>query len=111
MPRLRTLPPLVTPRNTNTVQLAPQYKDPFYQTVAYREWRRLVIARAGRQCEHVDGHGRRCTKIAPVCRLYAHHIVEVKDGGALLDPGNGRALCHQHHEQASALARSRRIRD
>jgi 5-methylcytosine-specific restriction enzyme A len=110
MTRLRQLGPLVAPRNTNTVKLAPRYRDPFYETAGYREWRRLVLARAGRQCEYTDGYGLRCTRQAPACRLYAHHIVEVKDGGALLDPANGRALCHQHHEQASAQARSQRMR-
>jgi 5-methylcytosine-specific restriction enzyme A len=110
MTRLRQLGPLVRPADLSTTRLAPRYRDPFYETVAYREWRRLVIARAGRQCEHVDGHGNRCTRQVPD-RLYAHHIVEVKDGGALLDANNGMCLCHQHHEQASALARSRRMRD
>jgi 5-methylcytosine-specific restriction protein A len=111
MSRLRQLPPLVAVRNTNTVQLAPRPKDPIYQTVGYRTWRRLVLERAGHQCEHVDGYGHRCTGAGPMSRMYAHHRTEVKDGGALLDPTNGMCLCHQHHEQASALARSRRIRD
>src|SRR5262245_4249833 len=111
MPRLRSLKPLVAPRNTNTVQLAPRARDPFYETVAYREWRRLVINRAGRQCEYVDGHGHRCTRAGPLSRVYAHHRIEIRDGGAPLDANNGMCLCHQHHEQASALARSRRMRD
>jgi 5-methylcytosine-specific restriction enzyme A len=111
MPKLRMLSPLVTPRDLSTTRLAPRPRDPFYNTPEFRTWRRLVLARAGRQCEYVDGYGQRCTQQAPECRLYAHHIVEVKDGGALLDPSNGRALCHQHHEQASALARARRLRD
>jgi 5-methylcytosine-specific restriction enzyme A len=110
MPRLRTLPPLVTPRDLSTTQLAPRQRDRFYNTSEFRTWRRLVLARAGDQCEHVDGYGHRCTRAAPEHRVYAHHRVEVRDGGALLDANNGMCLCHQHHEQASALARSRRMR-
>jgi 5-methylcytosine-specific restriction enzyme A len=110
MARLRTLPPRLAYANTR-VQLAPRWRDPFYETVAYRQWRRLVLERAGGQCQHVDGFGHRCSNQSPTSRMYAHHIVEVKDGGALLDPSNGEALCHAHHEQKSALARARRLRD
>jgi 5-methylcytosine-specific restriction protein A len=111
MPRLRTLGPLVAPLDTSTTGLAPRARDPFYDTPAFRAWRRLVLERAGHQCEHVDGYGHRCMQARPLARLYAHHRIEVKDGGALLDPSNGMCLCHQHHEQASAQARSRRMRE
>jgi 5-methylcytosine-specific restriction protein A len=111
MPRLRTLPPLVRPIDTSTTRLAPRARDPFYDTPKFRTWRRLVLERAGHQCEHVDGYGHRCTRAGPISRMYAHHRIEIRDGGALLDANNGMCLCHQHHEQASAQARSRRMRE
>lgn len=67
---------------------APKLTDPFYGT---KEWRDLVqqlIAQRGRRCE-ICG--------AEADRLYGDHIVEIKDGGAKLDPANIQILdspCH-----------------
>jgi hypothetical protein len=80
---------------------------PLYQTVAYREWRGVVIANAGGQCEATEA-GPRCTKAQPRHRMFADHIVEVRDGGSLFDPGNGQCLCGSHHTAKTAAARAMR---
>jgi 5-methylcytosine-specific restriction protein A len=41
--------------------------------------------------------------------MFADHIVEIKDGGALLDLRNGQCLCGSHHEIKTAQAK--RFRD
>jgi hypothetical protein len=109
MPKLRSLPPLVRTTNTSTVPLPPKIKAPEYTTPQYRAWRAAVVARAGARCEAVV-HGHRCTKTMPEHRMYSDHIVELKDGGSLLDINNGQCLCASHHELKTIAARTRRYR-
>jgi 5-methylcytosine-specific restriction endonuclease McrA len=61
----------------------------------------MVVARAGHRCQ-------RCGRMN--CRLYADHIVERKDGGAVLDPSNGQALCASCHALKTSHARAERHR-
>jgi 5-methylcytosine-specific restriction protein A len=81
--------------------------DPFYLTP---EWRRLmdrIIAVRGRRCEdpqcEVPG-GRRA------CRLFGDHVVELKDGGAPLDPKNIMLRCGSCHTRKTLQARADRMR-
>ena len=96
MPKLRSLAPLVRTTNTATVPLPPKVKDAVYCTAEYQHWRTQVVARARNRCEWVDHHGHRCTRAWPD-RMYADHIVEIKDGGSVLDVSNGQCLCYSHH--------------
>jgi 5-methylcytosine-specific restriction protein A len=81
--------------------------DPVYQRPEHRAWRKLVIARAGGRCEWVE-RGRRCDKLEPEHVMYADHVCEVKDGGALLDLANGQCLCASHHKIKTDRARLKR---
>jgi 5-methylcytosine-specific restriction protein A len=81
--------------------------DPELSTQAHKQWAADVKARAGYRCEEVE-NGRRCEVRAPA-RLFADHIVERKDGGALLDPKNGRCLCGRHHTIKTTAARTARM--
>lgn len=75
---------------------------PFYLTPEHRAWRALVIARAGGRCQGSDcGH--------EGVRLFADHIVEIRDGGVRLDPANGQALCGSCHGLKTAAERRRRL--
>jgi hypothetical protein len=42
--------------------------------------------------------------------MYADHIVELRDGGALLDLNNGQCLCGSHHEIKTMTARAHRLK-
>lgn len=75
--------------------------DPFYATPEYRAWRTLVIGRAGGTCQ-TPGCGRRER------RMFADHIVEIRDGGGRLDPANGQCLCGACHTAKTARARAAR---
>jgi 5-methylcytosine-specific restriction protein A len=97
MPKLRLLSPLVRTTNTATTPLPPKVKAEVYTTPDYRLWRTLVVTRAGGRCEYVDHHGHRCSRSWPDYRMYADHIVEIKDGGSVLDVSNGQCLCRSHH--------------
>jgi 5-methylcytosine-specific restriction enzyme A len=81
------------------VKAAPKRADPFYLS---REWRALladVIAARGRFCERCGAGG----------RIIGDHIVELKDGGAALDPANVELLCARRcHPAKTARARAAR---
>ena len=109
MARLRTLGPLVRAIDTSTTRLPPKQADPHYLTPEHRTWREQVLARAGGRCEAIE-RGHRCSKAAPEHRMFADHIVELRDGGRLLDLNNGQCLCFSHHERKSAALRSRRLK-
>ena len=107
MPKLRSLPSLVRTVDTHRVRLPPKQVDPLYQTPEYRAWRAAVVTRAGGRCEAMD-HGHRCTKAKPEHRMYADHIVELKDNGQPFDINNGMALCSSHHNIKTNAARAKR---
>jgi len=118
MAKLRTLAPRVRTVDTRTVKPPPsrpsfaqQFKarDPFYATPEFRAWRAKVVARAGGRCEAV-AHGHRCTKTQPIHRMFADHVIEVKDGGAPFDVANGQCLCGPHHLMKTARSRRERVR-
>ncbi|WP_454917321.1 HNH endonuclease signature motif containing protein [Xanthobacter sediminis] len=78
--------------------------DAHYQTPEHRAWAAGVIRRAGGRCQHPG-----CTITRADGKLYADHIVEIKGGGAPLDPANGQALCARHHGVKTAQERVRRM--
>jgi 5-methylcytosine-specific restriction enzyme A len=108
MPKLRSLPSLVRAVDIRTIRPPAKIKDPIYNSPQFQAWRTQVIARAGGRCEYVDNQGDRCPKARPAHRMYADHIVELKDGGSLLNPANGQCLCASHHELKTAAVRRQR---
>jgi len=42
--------------------------------------------------------------------MFADHIIEIKDGGARLDPANGQSLCGKHHTIKTAEQKASRSR-
>jgi len=118
MAKLRTLAPLVRTLDTRTVKplhspptIQQRFKraDPFYATPQFRAWRAKVVARALGRCEAIM-HGERCTRALPAHRMFADHIVEIRDGGASLDVANGQCLCGPHHLMKTARMRRERLR-
>jgi hypothetical protein len=105
---LRTLKPLVRAFDARPIKPEGKRVDRFYLTPEYRAWREKVIARAGRRCEAVDD-GQRCTKAEPRHRMFADHVIEVKDGGAPYEPANGRCLCGSHHTFKTTQTRAARL--
>lgn len=99
MPRLTTLRPAVRALDQRTAKEPLKRAEPFYLSP---EWRGLVAdIRAQRPacCQDCE---RRNT------RLFADHVVELKDGGAALDPRNVKLLCGSCHGRKTALARTER---
>ncbi len=89
------------------VALPPKTVAPIYQSAEFRAWRQAVIDRAGGRCEAMIGD-KRCWKAAPRNRMFADHIVELREGGAPFDVENGQCLCGAHHTAKTAAARAAR---
>jgi 5-methylcytosine-specific restriction enzyme A len=98
MGRLKCAPPRL--RAAKQGLAIPEKKaDPFYSTPEFRDWRDLVIKRAGNACEECGRRG---------VRLFADHIKEIRDGGARLDLANGQSLCGSFHTLKTGAERARR---
>jgi 5-methylcytosine-specific restriction endonuclease McrA len=85
---LKCRPPMLACADRSAARVPPKVRDNFYITPEFKAWREIVIGRAGRRCE-------KCGRVER--RMFADHIVEVKDGGAKLDPANGQCLCGSCH--------------
>ena len=64
--------------------------DSYYNSKEHRAWRTLIITRAKGMCQWPG-----CNAREP--RMFADHIVEIRDGGSRTDPLNGQCLCGKHH--------------
>ena len=103
---IRMLGSRVATLDTAIARPEPKRVDPIYKTPEYESWRAEVIGRAhGRcqdpRCQHPGRRG---------MRLFADHVVELKDGGAPFDPSNGLARCGSCHSRKTAEERAKRMR-
>lgn len=99
---LRNLPSRLRTADLSCARVPAKTADPLYATPEYKLWREAVIARADGRCQ-ARGCGRRER------RMFADHVVEVKDGGARFDPANGQCLCGSHHTAKTAAERAKRM--
>ncbi|MDR3474445.1 MAG: HNH endonuclease [Devosia sp.] len=106
MSKLKARAPRITARDTRAVRPPPKTVDPHYLTPEHRAWAKAVIDRAGRRCQdaqHDDSRPRQGV------RLFADHVVELRDGGAAYDPGNGLTRCGACHTRKTMAERARRM--
>src|SRR6266446_3996854 len=78
---------------------------PFYKT---QEWTQLVarvIRTRGRRCENPT-----CPREGVLTRIFADHIIEIRDGGALFDENNIQLLCGSCHTTKTLQMRKERLR-
>jgi 5-methylcytosine-specific restriction endonuclease McrA len=80
------------------VKPLPKAALPFYHSAEWLAKRRKLIAERGAWCETCGKGG----------RLILDHIVEIKDGGAMLDDDNLKVLCHLCHQRKTAQEQARR---
>ena len=100
-PRIRCLGPRIAVADTRIARPPAKTADQHYRTADHRAWRAEVIRRAGGRCEAPE-----CGRAEP--RMFADHRVELRDGGAALDPDNGQCLCGSCHTRKTLAARSAR---
>src|ERR1700730_1423715 len=92
---LKMFAPRLTVLDTRRVRPPPKTAAPFYLSPDWRSLVARLIAERGRRCEECGRTG---------CRLFGDHVVELKDGGAELDPGNICLLCGSCHSTKTAKA-------
>lgn len=111
--RITTMRPRIVSVDTRRVQVAPKQADPFYSSA---DWRALCDwLKAERWPWLVLSHGHCCED--PACqakhrlgqRIYFDHIVELRDGGAPLDPDNIMGRCGSSHTRKTIAERARRL--
>ena len=106
--RLRCTPSMLRLADISAVRLPPKVAAPIYSTAAFKAWRTAVIERANNRCEW-KGCGVMGSPMVTGSRMFADHIVELKDGGAPFDPANGQCLCGKHHSLKTIAERSKRL--
>lgn len=97
-PRISTLAP--------RLQLPPKRAEGFYLSPEWRALLEDIIDERGRRCEDPDcPNPARCA----AGRIYGDHIVELRDGGAPLDPSNVLLRGAPCHGRKTAAARAARL--
>jgi 5-methylcytosine-specific restriction protein A len=96
---IRTLKPRIAVADLRAVKPPAKEADAELLTPQHRAFRAAVLKRAGYRCESCGRSG---------CRLFADHIIERADGGALHDLANGRCLCGSCHTRKTIEQRARR---
>jgi 5-methylcytosine-specific restriction endonuclease McrA len=97
---LKVLRPCLKVVDSKTAHPEPRAYQPVYYS---RAWCRLVAQLKLERGEHCQACGKHATY------LEADHIVELKDGGAPLDPTNVRLLCRPCHARKTNQARDERL--
>lgn len=100
--KIATIAPRVAQLDTAIAPTITTPSDPIYNTAEYARWRAAVIDASRGMCQ-----GLNCGKVGG--RLFADHIVELKDNGAPFDPANGQALCGRCHSRKTAAERAKRF--
>ena len=106
MPKIKAAPTRVRPADSRRLTPPPKQADPFYLS---KEWRALmaaIIKERGRRCQEC---GRTHNDDGRPVRLYGDHIVELRDGGAPLDPRNIQLLHGACHTAKTVAARAKRM--
>lgn len=101
-PRIPLLKPRVPSMDTRRVKPPPKAADAELATRDWKAMRERVIREAGGRCQH-PGCGR------AERRMYADHIVERRDGGAVFDRANLQCLCPKHHALKTNAERAKRM--
>ena len=84
----------------SVAKVPPKTADEVYGSQAWKKLRAEVIAERGRACC-------KCGRVDS--RPFVDHVVEIRDGGALLDKSNLQILCGSHHTAKTAAERTRRL--
>ena len=104
-PRLSMLRPRVSTL-ANRLAPGPKVKDPVYSSPEWRHFIAAIISQRGRRCQNprcqTPNHG-------AGQRIFGDHVVELQDGGALLDPNNIMLRCSPCHGRKTVAERNKRM--
>jgi 5-methylcytosine-specific restriction protein A len=102
--QIRAAPARVATRDTRAVKLPPKVRDPVYGTPEHKAWRAEIMRRSRGRCEDPA-----CAAPYGTGRLFADHVVELRDGGAPFDVANGLVRCGACHTRKTMAERARRM--
>lgn len=106
MVKLRTLGhKLRPPARTGSVTVRPKQAAAFYLSPEWKALMASIIRTRGRRCEDTK-HDPKLQRQG--VRVYGDHVIEIRDGGALLDPKNILLRCATCHGRKTAEARAAR---
>lgn len=98
--RIQTLAPLVKPLDLDTAKPPARLTEKLYSSTAWLGLMARIRKQRGNRCEHCG-----TTK----ARTVGDHIVELRDGGAALDPANVQLLCWPCHTTKTNVERAKRL--
>jgi 5-methylcytosine-specific restriction enzyme A len=98
---LKMLQPRLKTFDTRRVKPPPKRAAAFYLSPEWRALMAAIIKARSRRCQECGRTG---------CRVFGDHIVELKDGGAPLDPSNVMLRCGSCHSAKTARVRAERMR-
>ena len=104
-PRLTVLRPRVE-MASQRLQPRPKTAAPVYGSPEWRSLIANIIRIRGRRCEDPQCQS---TNRAAGQRVYGDHILELQDGGALLDASNVMLRCAPCHGRKTAEERNKRM--
>ena len=108
MVKLRTIGHKLRPSaRTGSVTVRPKQAAPFYLSPEWKALMAEIIRTRGRRCQDPE-HDQKMPHEG--IRVYGDHVVEIQDGGALLDPANVMLRCAPCHGRKTAKARADRAR-
>ncbi len=101
---IKTLGNRIPTLNTRKVPNPLKEADDIYSTPPYRQWREDGFKLSGGFCQDP-----KCkTPYEKKTRLYADHVVELRDGGKPFDPENRLMRCPPCHAIKTARERANR---
>src|SRR5262245_26532387 len=100
---MKLLRPGLKPFDTRSVKPLPKRSDPHYSGAEHRRWRAVILERARGRCQDPE-----CKNPSRGARLFADHIVELRDGGDPYDLANGMARCGSCHTRKTLRLRGER---
>ena len=104
--RLRTIGQKLRPSSRpGPIVVREKHADKFYLSAKWKALMRSIIKERGRRCEDPEHD---LSKPREGIRLYGDHIIEIKDGGALLDRRNVLLRCPWCNGRKTAQARADR---
>jgi 5-methylcytosine-specific restriction endonuclease McrA len=104
-PRIRQQPPRISTESTRITKRRDKQTLPFYRTQRWKDFVAMLIRKRGRQCQN-----RHCQRSGVMTRIFADHIVEIRDGGELFDETNIQLLCGSCHSKKTLQVRGERSR-
>lgn len=102
---MRTIHHKLQPTNRAKLHAPTKKALPFYQSAEWKALMASIIQARGRRCEDGDHDPARPRD---GIRIFGDHIIELKDGGAPLDPKNVRLCCGSCHTRKTGAARAAR---